>query len=463
MQRLTKVVTNPAAGYSPSEWPQPGNSRGEFHYMKPFRFIHAADLHLDSPFRGLSGLPQAVRDRVRESTFRALVQLVDLAVKEQVDFIVIAGDVYDLSDRSLRAQLRFQQALQQLARAGIEVFVVHGNHDPEDGRRAELQWPETVHFFPSAQLGQVLVVKPGRGAIAEICGISYATAAVRDNLALKFPQQPGELFRIGLLHTNVDGDHTHDNYAPCRLSDLRGAGIDYWALGHIHSRRVLCERPYAVYPGNLQGRSVKETGAKGAYLVTVTAEGKVELDFHALDAVRWLQRELPVAELQTEQELWDAVAAAQEDALLEAEGRAAVIRITLQGRGPLSPALQRGSLQTELAAELREEQIRKLKLDPEGTFVWLDSLRIDAGLQAEPGHMPEQDAFAGELLRMVRRLMEDPAEFEAFCTEALGPLWSQAKAERQLSGLAAEERERWLAEARELALQALGAEMGWSP
>ncbi|UJF31535.1 metallophosphoesterase family protein [Paenibacillus hexagrammi] len=341
--------------------------------MKRLRFLHAADLHLDSPFKGMNQIPATVRERVRESTFEALSLLVNLAIQERVDFIVISGDVYDLADRSLRAQIRFQKALRHLAEEGIPAYIVHGNHDPEDGRAAKLQWPAAVHFFACDRVETAEVVKPGRGVIAHIHGISYATAAVTENLAQRFRAKAEDICQIGLLHTNVDGDASHDNYAPCSKSDLLAAGMHYWALGHVHTREVLNESPAIVYPGNLQGRSIRETGPRGCYIVDIQEDGRAELTFHALDQVRWFRESLSVAGMQTEQELKDRLGELLERVRAEADGRDAVVRIVLEGRGPVHGLLRRGRALDELTAELREDEAERSR------FVWIESIEDRTG------------------------------------------------------------------------------------
>jgi exonuclease SbcD len=468
--------------------------------MKPLRFIHAADLHLDSPFKGLSGMPELLRERIRESTFLALKELIQLAVREKVDFVLISGDVYELADRSLRAQIRFQRALEQLAALDISVYVIHGNHDPEDGRAAKLAWPAAVHFFASDRVETVTVEKPGRGAIAQIHGISYKTAAITENLALQFRKGELEMYQIGLLHTNVDGDAGHDNYAPCTKQDLLRSGMDYWALGHVHTRKVLNENPAIVYPGNIQGRSRCETGPRGCYLVEVKEKGQAELIFHALDNVRWFQERIPVAGIQTEQQLRELLAQHQERIQLEAGGRGALVRFILEGRSAVHGLLRKGKALEELLAELREEETERFResleiggrelgadsvewgstgskptredgfawrireasyLDASRRgFVWVESIEDHTGSELDLEALQQQKSFAGDLLRLSRSLLHDEAALRAFADEALAAL----QALPQAAGTAAAEPERlqlWLRAAEELAADLLAADGGW--
>ncbi|GIP37952.1 exonuclease SbcCD subunit D [Paenibacillus sp. J31TS4] len=435
--------------------------------MVPFKFVHAADLHLDSPFQGLAGLPAAVRACLKQSTFEALGNLVELAIRERVDFVLVAGDVYDLADRSLRAQLRFQKAALRLQEAGIALYLVHGNHDPADGRAARLQWPDNVTVFGTDRVETVnVLLRDGRRA-AQLHGISYPTAAVTDNYAKRFPVPADRsCYQIGLLHTNVEGEEGHANYAPCTRQDLERAGMNYWALGHVHTRRTLGEAPWIVYPGNAQGRSIRETGAKGCYVVEVAEDGQAALTFHAVDAVRWERLAVDIERLQTEEELREAVRQAMEQARAAADGRPVVVRLELTGRGPLHPVLQRGHALKELLEELREGEVPSAAGDgwteegPAGPFVWLESVRVRTGVPADLARLAAEDSFAGDLVRLADSLLDDEEAFEAFCREALAPLGQQSKLAGLLGELPGEERAGWLRAAREMALDSLLDEEG---
>ncbi|MFC6230425.1 exonuclease SbcCD subunit D [Paenibacillus allorhizosphaerae] len=431
--------------------------------MVLFRFIHAADLHLDSPFRGLSKLPEPLREQVRESTFRALDRLVELAVQEQVDFLLISGDVYDAKDRSLRAQLRFQQALEALAGHEIPVFVIHGNHDPmKDGYAAKLNLPETVCVFGCDAVESRVIRNKEGTALCRISGISFAHAAVTENLSYGFRPWEDGLYHVGMLHTNVDGDPQHDNYAPCSLQDLTVRGVDYWALGHVHTRQVMREQPWVVYPGNAQGRHIRETGARGCYLVQVSDTGDTDLTFHSLDAVRWLAQAVSIAGMETEQQLKDALEEAVEAAREAAEGRTAIVRLVLTGRGPLHTVLQRAGSKTELASGLRESEQRL----GGSRIVWVEAIDDRTGIAADRGELAAKPGFLGDLLRFAEEAGEDRVRLLSFASEALVPMESHPQLAPLLRGIPAEELAEWLREAEELALEALAdgltkTETGW--
>lgn len=239
------------------------------------RFIHAADLHLGSPFKGFAGLSGKMAETVRESTFTAFRNLIDHAARTRPDFLLIAGDVYDGEDRSLRAQEQFRRGMETLSKAGVPVFVSHGNHDHLAGSWVRFSLPDNVRVFgPKVEIVQLTI----RGTHVNIHGFSYPERHVTEPVIGHYPQAEGDAVEIGMLHGSIRGDEAHDVYAPFTKDELLGKGYDYWALGHIHKRQVLNEQPPIVYPGSLQGLHRKETGVKGFYDVTI-GQGAVSMEF----------------------------------------------------------------------------------------------------------------------------------------------------------------------------------------
>ena len=371
--------------------------------MPRLRFVHAADLHLDSPFRGIRAqAPENVAQTLHRATFDAFENIINLCIREQVDALLVAGDVYDGADRSLRAQLKFVDGLKQLDSAGIRSFICHGNHDPLDGWEARLDLPPgCVRFGPDVTAEPVFPDEPQR---ATVYGISYPRREVRENLSPLFPQAiSGSGFKIGLLHANVGGDPNHDSYSPCSVADLEIAPIDYWALGHVHTRQTLREQgPAVVYPGNPQGRHPGETGARGVYLVEVEDSGPLRLEFHAMDVVRWETLSLDIAGLETEQALIDAVSDRAESALEASEGRPVVFRLALAGRGTMHRWLRREDTVDDLLEQLNS---RYANSNP---WLWCERIQLATASPVDREQAARREDFTGDLARLCTELRENP-------------------------------------------------------
>lgn len=425
--------------------------------MIPFRFLHAADLHLDSRFAGLSHLPSAIRSILRESTFAALGRLVGVAVDEKVDFVVISGDIYDVSDSSLQGQLRFQEALQELGRHGIAVFLIHGNHDPLDGPRLASIPPAHVTVFGGDTPGHAAARRRSDGReVAIISGLSYPTAKVVENTSQTYNRMPGsELFHIALHHTNVDGDPQHETYAPCTRRDLIDRGYDYWALGHIHTRKILHKQPHIVYPGNIQGRSIKETGPKGCYVVDVDENYGVSLEFHELDIVRWQVREIPIDGMLNEAQWVEAVEQAVEGIRADYPQRMSVVRFRLTGRGSIHRLLTEKGSTADLLNELqRREGIRAQGQGYQG-LVWTEGFSVESGIEIDAERLLQEDSFLGEMLRLVNQTMASGEELESLFRTALAPLMENRELRSWLAGIEEEEKRAWLEQALERGLTLL--------
>jgi exonuclease SbcD len=370
--------------------------------MGGIKILHAADLHLGSPFKGLAGegeLPPLFAD----CTFRAFTRLIDLALAEQVQAVVLAGDLYDQKDRSLRARLHLRSGLQRLEAVKIPTFIVHGNHDPLDADPGGLSLPPGVKVFGSSW------EEVDAGAFC-IQGVSFPTTEVKQNLASAFARR-SEKPTIGLLHCNLGGHAGHSNYAPCTLEDLERAGLDYWALGHVHTRAQfpLGNHGLAAYPGNLQGRHVNETGERGVLLVTLDPSRQVApaARFVPLDTVRWHRLEVAIDQLETVDALLDRCEAAIRKAAVGLEGD--VVRLQLSGRGALHSHLESAAKLLELEAALRARF--------EATPVLLESLR-DASTPA--WELERVIASGGLVSEVALRLRAPPAPRE------VDELWAHA-------------------------------------
>jgi DNA repair protein SbcD/Mre11 len=263
------------------------------------RFIHAADIHLDSPLQGLERYEGAPVDEIRSATRRAFERLVELALRESVDFVIIAGDLYDGDWRDHNTGLFFVYQITKLQEAGIPVFVIAGNHDAANKMTRSLRLPPNPTGGSPLLGHQAPETRELEHLGVAIHGQSFAQQAVTDNLAQRYPTARTGLFNIGILHTSLEGDKQHDTYAPCNLDDLRSKGYQYWALGHIHQRRQIATDPFVAYSGNIQGRHIRESGEKGCLLVDVDGRQQVRVSFEPLDVFRWEALEVSCAEATT--------------------------------------------------------------------------------------------------------------------------------------------------------------------
>ncbi len=374
------------------------------------RFIHAADLHIDSPLRGLDRYDGAPVARLRTATRSAFERLVDRAVAERVDFVLFVGDIYDCDWQDFHTGLFFREQLVRLGRAGIRVFIVQGNHDAQGVISKQLVLPQHVTVF-SSRSAQTIRLDDLSVAIH---GRSFPERAVDEDLVPSYPAPVAGYFNIGLLHTSLTGRAGHDTYAPTDLPTLINKGYDYWALGHVHARELLCERPRVLFPGNLQGRHAKETGAKGCELVTVEA-GRVESEFLALDVVRWSQVAVPLDGIHRLDSLGEAFRQALEPVLAGARDRLHAVRVTLTGSTELQrvEASQPGTLAAAMygaAQDIGEAE------------VWIEQVRLDLSTPLDRARTAERQDAVGELVRLVDSIIEDEAELLRLAQNELGDL-----------------------------------------
>ncbi|WP_194287254.1 metallophosphoesterase family protein [Gracilibacillus oryzae] len=259
-------------------------------------FIHCADLHLDSPFKGLSHISNQITDQVRESTFQAFNQMIELAIDKQVDFVLIVGDIFDQEEQSMKAHMTVIRGFRRLMENGIYVYLSFGNHDFMKSQTFPRNYPDNVFVFEKEQVEVFPFIKNAQ-VIANIYGFSYYNRAVENNMVPQYKIKGDVPFHIASLHGSLGNSNTdHANYAPFQLNELKKSAFDYWALGHIHKREILSDKPAIVYPGNIQGRSIKETGEKGCYHVTLSESGSV-LEFCRLDQIQFRKVSLDAAEI----------------------------------------------------------------------------------------------------------------------------------------------------------------------
>ncbi len=371
------------------------------------RFVHCADLHLDTPFRGLSHVNDDVARTLNEATFRAWDNIVELAIREQVDFVVVAGDVYDSRDKSLRAQLRFRDGLARLADNRIPSFVAFGNHDPVDGWSNTLEWPQETHFFGTREVDSCEVRRNGTVA-ATVHGISFAKEDIKDDLAARFAAPEKVIPSIAVLHCNVGSNTGHEPYAPTTIEELSSKGFTYWALGHVHTHHTLrTDGPAIVYPGCSQSRHPNETGAKGCCIVTLHNSQPPDIRFVATDTVRYFRGEVDVTQCSSIDAIRQEITTACTSAAEQAEGRYLVARLSLTGHTPLQRELTRGNTITELAESIRTDLFAREQ------WVWLERLSLMTRAPYDIEQLRTQQDFAGDIVRAYTSLLEaDPQEMK---------------------------------------------------
>ena len=401
--------------------------------MQEFKFLHCADLHIDSPFKGLSDVNTALRDILYESTFRSFLNIIDFAINERVDCVLISGDIYDGADKSLRAQLRFRDGLQKLADADIPTFVIHGNHDPLDSWSATLKWPDAVTIFGGEKVENYPLLKDGK-IIARIYGISYPTRDVYKNLALEFECIDENIPSIALLHTNVGQNTGHEAYAPASIEDITSRRMNYWALGHVHNHQILQhEHPAIVYPGNSQARNPREIGEKGCCLVTLSNGGECNIDFVPTDIVRYKTDNLDISGIVDINDLIEAIKRKCEEIAEQMDKRHAIIRLILTGRTNIHSELHKENSIEDLVTSIREhfEGIEpiiwlEIKLNTSGTYD-LDMLR-------------EGNDFIADIITLYDQLNEQESNNWEEIKEELTILFSSwAGARKHLEQLSQEE------------------------
>lgn len=298
------------------------------------RFIHAADIHLDSPLKGLANRHNLPTDKILAATRDALVNLVTLAIDQKVDFVLLAGDIYDGDPEDLKANFHFNQQMGRLNQKNIKVVMITGNHDAKSKISKPLSPPKNLTILSAHQPESCEITKEGE-VIAIIHGQGFLNQAEPRNLASTYPApMPGKL-NIGILHTSLDGREGHANYAPTTTNELINKGYSYWALGHVHTREVVNEKPYIIFPGNIQGRHIRETGAKGCYLVTFNDNREAQLEFKPLDVFRWEAITVNLDGIEGESEFEGKLAETVESKKLPFNEIPHGIRIILKGKTSL--------------------------------------------------------------------------------------------------------------------------------
>ncbi len=354
------------------------------------KFIHTADIHLDSPLHRLEAYEGAPVEEIRQASRRAFENLIDLAVEEAVDFVLIAGDLFDGDWKDYNTGLYFIKQVRRLGEAAIRAFIISGNHDAAGRMTLTLPYPDNVHLF-SSRKPETHILEDLHVAIH---GQSFPKAAVTDNLALGYPDPVPGHFNIGLLHTSLTGREGHENYAPCTLADLTNKGYDYWALGHVHQFETVSADPPVVFPGCIQGRHIRESGAKGCALVTVEEGGSPDIVRHAIDVIRWEQVAVDLEGAASMDELLECCQTALAEMLDRHDPKPVVARVELRGAT---------DLHARIAAdpEHLKEAVRSTAMAHFGDRAWIEKIKVKTTPHiqsaADPGPLRELSALVGAL------------------------------------------------------------------
>jgi DNA repair protein SbcD/Mre11 len=366
-----------------------------------FKFLHAADIHLDSPLRGLDRYEGCPSGEIRGATRRALDNLVRLAIEEGVAFVLIAGDVYDGDWKDHNTGLWFVKRMADLRDAGIKVFLIRGNHDAQNRMTRDLRLPDNV---VSLNVDRPQTCYHDDLPVA-VHGQGFATQSVKDDLAAQYPAADPGCFNVGMLHTSATGRQGHHDYAPCTVEALRAKGYGYWALGHVHTREVLDEREAAiVFPGNIQGRHIREAGPKGCMLVSVEGHRVAAREFRPLDVLRWETCRVDASEATDGDDVLRAFRDRLPGLLAEADDRFLALRVEVSGAS---------AAHDKLASDMEgwSFEIRSLANTEGSNRIWVEAVKLRTrplriGGDAGDGPLAELDRLLAELRGDDRLLKE---------------------------------------------------------
>ena len=364
-----------------------------------FKFIHAADIHLDSPLHRLDAYEGAPVVELRQATRRAFENLVQAALTNEVDFVLISGDLFDGDWKDYNTGLFFISQVNRLKEAGISVYMATGNHDAASRITKALRWPENVHLC-SIQRPETFKIE---GLNVAVHGQSYSAPSVMTDISAQYPPPVSDCYNIGLLHTCLSGLGGHEPYAPCKVSDLTAKGYDYWALGHVHTYSVMNEDPPVVFPGNIQGRHIRESGPKGCLLVHVDDNDTTALTFVPLDVIRWQMLEVDASNSNTEYDLVDCFGRSLEALVEKNEAHPLVVRVVFKG-DTTAHDLVMGEIEHWIT------EIRSLALTIGSGQVWVEKVLFQTNPPVGDKAMPKGDGAVAELLQYLEELQTDDGQ-----------------------------------------------------
>lgn len=395
------------------------------------KILHAADIHLDSPMQNLEAYPDAPVEAFRGATRVALSNLVDLAISQRVDLVVIAGDLYDGDWDDAHTGLFFVSQAARLRAAGIPIVVIRGNHDAALLMTNTLRLPDNPDGSMILMDHQAVDRRVFESIGVAVHGRSFATKAVTDDLSLDYPMPIPGYFNLGLLHTCLTGSDGHQPYAPTSPEKLQSKGYDYWALGHIHDRRHCHQSGQTpiVFSGNIQGRHIRETGPKGCLILTIDSANQVQTTFHPLDVTRWALMPFDASQATHTDELFEAFSSWLQDQLDLAGHRPLAVRVRISGRTKFHESWHRDVFGLE-------NQLRAVALQHGGGRVWIEQLRIRT--EAASARDPQQITIGANAegpyasLHHVLSQLRNQNTTDDSIPKLLKPLWNKLPAQLTL-------------------------------
>ncbi|WP_026672509.1 metallophosphoesterase family protein [Alkalihalobacterium bogoriense] len=355
--------------------------------MASIRFIHTADVHLDSPFKGLSHLPEKIIERIKESTFTAFSTVVATAIEHKVDFLLISGDVFDEQHRSVRAQFFLKQQFERLQEANIQVYIIHGNHDHLAGKWVKLQYPSNVFIFGSEI--ECAVYEKDETKV-HLYGFSYPKREVVENMAVSYKKIGKADYHIGLLHGQADGMSGHYAYAPFSIEDLEQKNFDYWALGHIHQFQQL--KSTIFYSGNIQGRHRNEQGEKGCLYIELS-DNIINQSFVKTADIIWNTITVSISSMETEQEFLDEMIRVKEQVRRD-DGKGMLLHLLIIGNGPLHSLLYSDNVMQEIISVVNENE------EYDRSFCYITSFEKNTGAEWIIDTLIQKEDFIGDFTRV---------------------------------------------------------------
>lgn len=325
-------------------------------------FLHAADLHLDRPYEDMLSYGDEMERMVKDAPYIALERMIDAAIADQVDFVLLAGDLFDGDRASVQAQLFFLQQLQRLDEENIPSLLIHGNHDPLLNSASQLELPASCHVF-SREVETIYLTSQKNERLA-ISGFSYDSRWIKDSMMKKFPARKHHVdYHLGLYHGQLAYGEGEPLYAPFRVEEIDQLNYDYFALGHIHRMQALPSQSLAYYAGTLSGRSRKETGPKG-YLDIMVDEGQWEVTPIAVSPVQYENLQIKVENCQHWQDVLDQLLSAIFKQQYEAEWVLLAVDLQLDSSASnhLLVDLRAAAFEENLARSLKSESIQLIQL-----------------------------------------------------------------------------------------------------